>query len=114
MFIRQRRVKGKNGTVYSYFGLVESRRTGGKVRQRLVFNMGTRPTIEECIRQEEWKVERFRANNAPEIVAEPCSRLESRIAFLRRVVTTKSAKRIFGDRQRSGRLPDSGMALPSC
>jgi hypothetical protein len=91
MFIRQRRVKGKDGTVYTYFGLVESRRVGGKVRQRLVFNMGTRATIEECVQQEEWKLERFRANNAPEMVAELCSRLESRIAFLRRVVITKSA-----------------------
>ncbi|MFL6303026.1 MAG: hypothetical protein ACJ72H_05745 [Candidatus Sulfotelmatobacter sp.] len=52
MFIRKRKVKG-----HEYFALVESVRVEGKPRQRLIYNMGKRKTLEECIRAETKRLE---------------------------------------------------------
>ena len=52
MFIRKRHVK-KNGVTYTYYGIVETVRTTGKPRQKMLYNMGTRATIAECIAKEQ-------------------------------------------------------------
>jgi hypothetical protein len=57
MFIRERHVKGPNGTRYTYYGIVETVRVDGKPRQKLLYNMGKRRTITECIAREALSVE---------------------------------------------------------
>src|SRR5689334_798480 len=49
MFIRSRKVRGPNGAVYVYNSIVETQRVDGKVRQKMLYNMGKRSTIQECI-----------------------------------------------------------------
>jgi hypothetical protein len=50
MFVRERHVKGRNGKAYTYRSIVETfRGEDCKPRQRTVYDMGTRHTIDECI-----------------------------------------------------------------
>jgi hypothetical protein len=48
VFVRKRQVKS-NGKVYEYYGLAETRRENGKVKQALLYNMKKHLTIEACI-----------------------------------------------------------------
>ena len=53
MFIRQRHVTGPNGQRYTYYSIVETTRESGKPRQKMLYNMGTHSTIEQCIAKEQ-------------------------------------------------------------
>lgn len=58
MFIREKRV---NGVIYR--SLIESCREGGKVRQRLLYNLGRhRTTLAECIGWERRRLDSMRAH----------------------------------------------------
>jgi len=46
------RLTGKNGKRYTYHAVVEAVRIDGKPRQRLIYDMGKRATIAECIKAE--------------------------------------------------------------
>jgi hypothetical protein len=56
MFIRKRQVTGPNGQRYTYYAIVETVRIDGKPRQKLLYNMGKRKTIAECIELERKKL----------------------------------------------------------
>src|SRR4051812_17381828 len=60
MFIRKRHVKSPNGTVYCYYGIVQTYRVDGRPRQKLLYNMGTRATIAECIQKEQKNMDWYR------------------------------------------------------
>jgi hypothetical protein len=102
MFIRKRQVKS-NDTVYTYYGVVEAfRDEGGKPRQRLLYNMGTRSSIAQCIQDAESRLAYWREREpatengflsgpsvsewpvamAGDVVAAECARLRREIAFL--------------------------------
>jgi hypothetical protein len=45
-FVREKKVRGKDGTIHRYYALVEGRRVGGKVRQRQIAYLGKHPSLE--------------------------------------------------------------------
>jgi hypothetical protein len=122
MFIRKRKVKG-----HEYFALVESVRVEGKPRQRLIYNMGKRKTLEECIRAETKRLEyriglldktrpspvyfRSRRGTAfrPEAEAEITAEYRERIEFLKDAAA-KLGKTLPDDRKRpegAGRINEN-------
>ena len=45
MYLRTVKVRGKGGAVYEYVRLVEGYREGGKVKQRVVVNLGKKDVL---------------------------------------------------------------------
>ena len=52
MFIRKRQVKARNGKTYTYHSIVESVRVDGRVRQKVLYDMGSW-TFKNCLRREQ-------------------------------------------------------------
>jgi hypothetical protein len=82
MFIRKRCVNTK-GKSYEYHSIVETRRENGKPRQKLLYNMGRRATIAECIEEEQKRLDFWRRNYDPDQVVCPCARTQARIDWLK-------------------------------
>src|SRR3990172_2904252 len=49
MFIRSIKVRGSSGTVHEYVRIVESIRENGRVRQKVIANLGRRDTLEAVL-----------------------------------------------------------------
>ena len=49
MFIRSVKIPSSNGTVHEYVRIVSSMRENGKVKQKVVANLGRRDTLETVL-----------------------------------------------------------------
>jgi hypothetical protein len=102
MFIRKRQVKGRYGKVYTYYGIVETHRENGKVRQKLLYNMGKLSTVAECIQeaqkdlnywrsQDQAKLEKYAAMGGFRLdrdhVAKRCAHYQAEIDWLKDAAT---------------------------
>lgn len=47
-YVREKKIPGKNGKVYTYYQLVEGRRVNGKVRQKVIAHLGKHDSIESA------------------------------------------------------------------
>jgi hypothetical protein len=47
-YVREKKIPGKNGRVYTYYQLVEGRRVNGKVRQKVIAHLGKHDSIESA------------------------------------------------------------------
>jgi hypothetical protein len=108
MFMRKRNVIGPNGYQYTYYGIVESVLVDGKPRQKMLYNMGTRKTIAECIDREQERLDYWQKQDQstlsamgaiggfrlpPMHVAEMRARYQKQIEFLKDAATKlRSAK----------------------
>ena len=72
MFVRKKKAKQGN----DYHQLVENRRVGGKVRQRMVLHLGEHATVDDAIKRWPRKVSRLRGLGYGEAADELEGKLE--------------------------------------
>ncbi len=72
-YVREKKIPGKDGKVYSYYQLVEGKRVDGKVRQRVIGHLGKHDSIEDARVAAAQVVPKESRPVAPEVLVEAVS-----------------------------------------
>jgi hypothetical protein len=87
VYIRTKVAKGQ-----TYYQLVEGRREGGKVRQRIVAALGRNPTIEGSLADLKWQLTRLRRERRRLNFPSPGKVLAARLASLDANIAERAAR----------------------